>query len=149
KQKVCIFMLKKVDEKVIPFEYSTSINTGDIAAFLLTDLGKRMAVAYRNGLLVREKPFMMGIPATDVDDKFPMEEMILIQGIIDAFFIEDGEIVLLDYKTDKVRDDKALTDRYKIQLDYYKRALEKATGKVVKQVYIYSFCLGREIELNI
>ena len=67
---------------------------------------------------------------------------------MDAWFLEDDEIVLLDYKTDKVRTDKALIDRYAVQLELYKRALESATGKKVKEVYIYSFTLESVIKLD-
>ncbi len=75
--------------------------------------------------------------------------MVLIQGIIDAFFVEDGEIVLLDYKTDKVSDETELVSRYRIQLDYYKEALEASTNMKVKEIYIYSFSLGKEIPLSL
>ena len=90
---------------------------------------------------------MMGVPASDLDPGFPAEEMVLVQGIIDAWFIEDGELVLMDYKTDRVSDEKTLIDRYHIQLELYKKALESATMRRVKQVYIYSFHLGKVIEL--
>jgi ATP-dependent helicase/nuclease subunit A len=73
--------------------------------------------------------------------------MVLVQGIIDAWFIEGGEIVLLDYKTDRVDTAKELTDRYRIQLDLYKRALEAATDMKVKEVFIYSFRLHEVIRL--
>ena len=96
---------------------------------------------------MREKPFMMGVPANELDSKFPKEEMVLVQGIIDAWFIEGDELVLLDYKTDRVSEEKTLSDRYKVQLDLYKRALEAATLKKVKEVYIYSFALGKVIAL--
>ena len=62
-------------------------------------------------------------------------------------FIEDGEIVLLDYKTDRVDDEDTLIRRYRLQLELYKRALEAATDKKVKEVYIYSFDLGSVIKL--
>ena len=97
---------------------------------------------------MREKPFMMGISAKELDPAFPEEEMVLVQGIVDAWFLEDDEIVLLDYKTDKVRDEKALVDRYAVQLQLYERALEAATGKKVKEVYIYSFTLESVIKLD-
>lgn len=70
-----------------------------------------------------------------------------MQGIIDAFFEEDGEIVLVDYKTDFVKkgDSKKLLEKYGQQLDYYARALESITGKRVKEKIIYSFALGNEV----
>ena len=67
----------------------------------------------------------------------------MIQGIIDVFFEEDGELVLLDYKTDSVPTLQALWDRYETQLDYYQEALEKLTGKKVKERILYSFHLGK------
>ncbi|MBR4669013.1 MAG: helicase-exonuclease AddAB subunit AddA [Butyrivibrio sp.] len=119
----------------------------DLQTFLGTDLGKRMGEAFKVGKLMREKPFMMGVPANELDNKFPADEMVLIQGIIDAWFFEGDDIVLMDYKTDHVRDESELIKRYKIQLDLYKRALEASTAKKVKEIYIYSFALGKEIRL--
>ena len=141
------WLTSKADEKVIPAEYKECVWTPDVAIFLSTELGQRMGQAYRNGKLMREKPFMMGISASDLDPKFPQEEMVLIQGIIDAWFIEDGEIVLMDYKTDRVKEPEELVRRYQIQLDLYKRALESSTKMKVKEVYIYSFGLGCQIKL--
>ncbi len=68
-----------------------------------------------------------------------------MQGMIDLFFGDDVEIVLLDYKTDWVHNEEELVKRYQIQLDYYQEALEKSLGKRVKERLIYSFALGREI----
>ncbi len=135
------------DKGMIPEEYKKCVWTPDINTFLSTQLGQRMGKAFREGKLMREKPFMMGISAHDLDPKFPEEEMVLIQGIIDAWFYEGDDIVLMDYKTDKVKEPSELIRRYQIQLDLYKRALEAATNKKVKEVYIYSFGLGCQIKL--
>nr|WP_297707657.1 helicase-exonuclease AddAB subunit AddA [uncultured Butyrivibrio sp.] len=139
----------QVKKGMIPDEYPANIEAGDIITFLKTDLGKRMGAAFRKDNLYREKPFMMGIPASELNEKFPQEEMVLIQGIIDAWFIEDGQIVLLDYKTDKVKKAEELVDRYSIQLELYKKALERTTNMVVKEVLIYSFALGSVVPLEI
>jgi ATP-dependent helicase/nuclease subunit A len=138
---------KNTDAHILPVEYAQVVNPADIMQYFKTDLGNRMAAALSRGQLFREKPFMMGVSAKELDPGFPEEEMVLVQGIVDAWFIEDGEIVLLDYKTDKVRDEKTLTGRYAIQLQLYKRALEAATKKKVKETYIYSFTLGCQIKL--
>ncbi len=145
--KVYGFIKRKIEEGVIPEAYEKCVWSPDIVTFLSTDLGQRMGEAFRRGELVREKPFMMGVSARELDDKFPENEMVLVQGIIDAWFIEDGEIVLLDYKTDRVDEEETLIRRYKLQLELYKRALEAATNKKVKEVYIYSFDLGSVIKL--
>ena len=144
---VYIWGKKKAAQGWISPEEQAAVYSPDVVAFLSTELGQRIGSAFRRGELFREKPFMMGVSASELDGRFPEEEMVIVQGIIDAWFIENGEIVLLDYKTDKVKDDKTLVDRYRVQLDLYKRALEAATMRKVKQVYIYSFCLGKVIEL--
>ncbi len=141
------FMMRKIEAGVLPDTYAKCVWSPDIAAFLATDLGQRMGTAFRRGQLMREKPFMMGVSARELGERFPEDEMVLVQGIIDAWFIEDGEIVLLDYKTDRVDTEETLIKRYKVQLKLYKRALEAATGMTVKEVYIYSFDLGKVIGL--
>jgi ATP-dependent helicase/nuclease subunit A len=93
---------RKAEEGWLSPEEQQAVWTPDITAFLATDLGQRMGEAFRRGELMREKPFMMGVPANELDSKFPKEEMVLVQGIIDAWFIEGDELVLLDYKTDRV-----------------------------------------------
>ena len=73
----------------------------------------------------------------------------LVQGIIDAYFMEEDEIVLVDYKTDRVKrgQEQKLIDLYHVQLEDYARALERMTGKRVKEKIIYSFTLQKEILL--
>ena len=65
----------------------------------------------------------------------------MIQGIIDVFFVEEGEIVLLDYKTDVVENMQQLWNRYSTQMDYYEEALTGCMEKVVKEKILYSFYL--------
>ena len=64
------------------------------------------------------------------------------------YFEEDGELVVLDYKTDKVFCAEELVSRYHAQLEYYAQALERLTGKKVKEKIIYSFTLAQEIEVG-
>lgn len=121
----------------------------DLVTFVKSSLGRRMKAAQLNHTLKKEQPFVLGISASDVDKEWPSDEMVLVQGIIDAYFYEGDEIVLLDYKTDKVGygGAKELVKKYKVQLDYYGEALERMTGKHVKEKIIYSFTLGKEIPL--
>jgi ATP-dependent helicase/nuclease subunit A len=98
-----------------------------------------MKAAYNKGCLYREKPFVMGIPAYKIEpDKYTSEELVVVQGIIDAWFIEDDSIVVVDYKTDSVNNIKDLDARYRRQLEYYGEALAKMTGKPIKELVIYS-----------
>ena len=71
----------------------------------------------------------------------------MLQGIIDLYFIENDEIVLVDYKTDNLDDEKEFIKRYTTQLKYYKLALKKITGMNVKEAIIYSFKLKKSIKL--
>ena len=124
-----------------------AINPYKIRAFLESGLAARMAEADRKKKLVREQPFVLGIPASSMDSAFPEEETVLIQGIIDVFFEEEDGLVLMDYKTDRVSDAEELVQRYRVQLEHYEEALERLTGKRVKQKLIYSFALEKEIEI--
>ena len=88
---------------------------------------------------------MLGIPASEIYPEIQSEEMILVQGIIDVCFEENGELVVLDYKTDRVRKAEELREKYHAQLDYYAEALEQLLKKPVKEKIIYSFTLQEEI----
>ena len=76
------------------------------------------------------------------------EEEVLLQGIIDAYFQEGDSLVLVDYKTDFVKRPEELEKRYQIQLLSYQMALERLTGKKVKEKLIYSFCLNQEVTVH-
>ena len=88
---------------------------------------------------------MLGVPASEIYPEIQSEEMILVQGIIDVCFEENGELVVLDYKTDRVRKAEELREKYHAQLDYYAEALEQLLKKPVKEKIIYSFTLREEI----
>lgn len=151
-----------------------------VADFVSSETGKRMALAQRGGALYREKPFVMGFTEeelenygfgadsntdsceniyekTDSDQEKEEqkrirheEDLTLIQGIIDVFWIEKDGIVLLDYKTDRVQQAKELIDRYETQLKLYADALERVFGArklKVKEILIYSFSLEKLITL--
>ena len=93
---------------------------------------------------------MLGIPASEITPELQSKETVLIQGIIDAYFEEEGELVLVDYKTDYVErgQGKELAERYRTQMTYYAKALEQLTGKQVREKIIYSFSLGEEVILD-
>ncbi len=115
--------------------------------FLGTSLAARMQAAARANKLHREKPFVMGKPAREALEESSSGEMLLIQGIIDVFFEEEDGIVLLDYKTDSVKDGKELLALYRAQMELYQEAIERALGKTVKEKALYSFCLGEIVEV--
>ena len=116
-----------------------------LARFLSTPLAERMGRAARAGKLYREKPFVMGKEAREVQPETQSGALVLVQGIIDAFFEEDGALVLVDYKTDAVKTEQELARRYQAQLELYGEALTRATGKPVREKLLYSFKLRKVI----
>ena len=130
--------------------------------FVTSRVGRRMAEAEKKGTLYREKPFVMGFTGEELaqygfkteethnTENDIQEDLTLIQGIIDVFWMEEDGIVILDYKTDHVDTEKELIDRYETQLRLYADALERvfcARNLKVKEILIYSFRLERLIEI--
>ena len=76
-----------------------------------------MAEAQHLQKLKKEQPFVLGIAADRVKPQFPHEEQVLIQGIIDAFFEEGDDLILMDYKTDAVKTGEELVKRYHTQME--------------------------------
>ncbi len=130
-------LLTREEEKAIEVKRIWTLTT--------SPLGKRMACSS----LKREQPFVIGVPAREVLPT-QREEIILIQGIIDAYFKEGDDLVIVDYKTDRVSAKKGadmLKNKYQIQLKLYAKALEQLTGCRVKECYIYSLTLEEAIPL--
>ena len=113
--------------------------------FFSSDLGKRLINAKR---IERELPFSMLFEGKRVYDTLEDGENLFLQGIIDTAFEEDGEWILVDYKTDRVKSGGDLIKRCKIQMDLYKEALQRLTGMPVKASYIYSFRLHDAISID-
>ena len=111
-------------------------------AFLFSDIGEKVRRMDREGTLRKEFPFTVGLPAGDGD-------RIVVQGVIDACGEEEDGLWLIDYKTDWISEGEEglLLDRYKMQMVYYKTALEQILSKKVTHSYIFSFALGRYLEL--
>ena len=121
-----------------------------IFTMLNSPLGQRMAEAQRGGRLHREQQFIIGIPAREMG-RGDSQELVLVQGVIDAYMEEEDGLVLIDYKTDRVPGGRAgrerLAERYRQQVAYYQRALEQLTGKKVKENIIYSLTLQESVLL--
>ena len=137
-----------IDTGRITQQEADLVNPKKVITFLQSPVAKRMAQAAVRGDLYKEQPFVLGIRAERLSNEFPKEETVLIQGIIDVYFVEDNEIVLLDYKTDAVSTGAELVQRYKTQLDYYKEALENINGRKVKERLLYAFRLDEVVEVE-
>ena len=123
-----------------------NINPYNILTFTKSNIWQELKNAKK---IYKEKPFFINIPAKEIYGE-NLEEDILVQGIIDLYYInQQDEIILVDYKTDYVEKGKehSLIEKYRVQLDLYKRALEETLRKKVSKVYIYSVYLGKEIEI--
>ncbi len=122
------------------------IDLSKIERFFKSDLAKRMM---QSDNICRERQFQINIPASMYNpslDEFDTNDTIILQGIIDCFFEEPDGFVLFDYKTDKVRNGaEEIKTRYEKQLELYKSAIEKLTGKVVKESYLYLFDINELI----
>lgn len=131
-------------KQIITNKEARSISTYKILAFTKSTIWKELRKAK---VVEKEKPFYINIPAKEIYNQ-EIEEDILVQGIIDLYYInENDELVLVDYKTDYVEKGKEeLLNKYRKQLDLYKRALESALNRKVDEVYIYSVYLEKEIE---
>ncbi len=151
----------------LPEETKQFITTDKVYAFVTSNLGKRMHEADKQGKLFKEKQFVVGVSAkrlfhenSDMNASEEIQEKlqhiddwttpIVVQGIIDAYFQESDKLILLDYKTDQVKEgqEETLVKRYETQLRYYKDTLEQLTGLEVAETYIYSFALGKEILMS-
>lgn len=130
-------------------EYKDMLEEEILWQFIISPLGQRMARAQSQGKCHKEQQFVMGIPACEMG-LGESKELVLIQGIIDAYLEEEGKLVLIDYKTDRVvpGEEEYLLNRYQMQLSYYQRALEQMTGMEVSDRIIYSITLQKEIYCN-
>lgn len=123
------------------------LNRRTIRSFLDSKLLARMMAAQ---YWEREYQFIYEISAREVDDTLPEQyagEQILMQGIADAVFIENGELVIVDYKTDRLSNPAEFAAKYADQLRIYKAALEQYFQLPVKECLIYSLHLAKEIKV--
>ena len=129
-----------VDSEKMNSMQAGCIRADDVYEFVKSPIGQRIKEAVKKNNVRREQPFM-----------FEYDRQ-LVQGVIDLYFIEDGQLVIVDYKTDRVLRGRAGEDelrrRYSIQLDYYAMALSQITGLKVKEKVIYSFALGRSLTVE-
>ena len=97
----------------------------------------------------KESPFYTYVNTKDVYD-ITESENILVQGIIDLYYIDKNDrLILVDYKTDYTEDGEDLVEKYKVQLDLYKKALEESLNRRVDEIYIYSIYLNKPILYNL
>lgn len=121
------------------------LNTDKIIDFLNSPLVDRVVLSDE---YYREYQFMVKIHSSQYDSNLKnLNQQILMKGAVDLVFVEDNELVLVDYKTDRVKDVNSLKEIYSKQLELYKSAMEQSTGLKVKEMYFYSVHLNQQLKL--
>lgn len=143
-----------VRQGVIKPEQKEVLQSRRLASFFETKPGREWLTCdeYR-----REMPFYLRLDPAEyyavkgerLCDTCEGMAPVLLQGIIDLWYVKDNEITVVDYKTDRIFDDVTETfrERYGVQLSLYKKALEKITGKKVKKTYIYAVSMMKLISI--
>lgn len=119
-----------------------SLNRKELSDFFNSDFAKRMFCADNIYREIKISSFVSANEIFDTDSK----EQVLVRGISDCVFEENGELVLVDYKTDRVKTEEELLDRYKNQIAFYRKVIEKTLQKPVKKAVLYSFYLSKVCE---
>ena len=144
KDSICECISRLVRDNELTQEEADTVSPQAVLDFYSSPLGQRIMKSKR---VVREASFELEIFASsvyDVDD----DSKILLQGVIDCYFYEGDEIVIVDYKTDYYEDINEIKEKYALQLQYYKLAIEKICKKTVKNSYFYLFFTKSVIECN-
>ena len=150
-EEIKVQLKELVDRELLSKEEYKVISPYKVKKFFISKLGERMLSAHNRGDIVyRELPFYTEIDVHRIDPDLPKDvegDKVRLQGVIDSFFYEDNEVILLDYKTDYVEqgNEEELINKYRMQIQYYKEALEKITKTKIKECYLYSFYLEKEI----
>lgn len=131
-------------ERLVSFSFLTdeqanALDRKRLSAFFNGDFADRM---FGSSHIYREIKVSSFVPVNEIEDTDFTDE-VLIQGIADCVFEENGELVLVDYKTDKADSEEELLDKYKNQIAFYKKAVAKTLNKPVKEAVLYSFSLNK------
>ena len=146
-EQVLAYMREAVEAGILSQAQAEALDPEAVSLFYGQPVGRRALAAAAKGKMWREKPFILGVPYTELDPESPLTETVLVQGIIDLYFEEEGKLILVDYKTDRVREGSELIRRYETQLRWYGRALSAALEKPVSEIWLYSTALKRFVSL--
>ena len=142
KEEIHQFVDKMCIKKLITEKQRQAIQVDKIYKIMSSEFMKKIKNAKE---IYKEMPFYTYVNTKEIYNT-ENEENILVQGIIDLYYIDENDnIILVDYKTDYVKDEKELVEKYKIQLEFYAKALEEALGKKISETYIYSIYVEKAI----
>ena len=134
-----------VQKGILTAQEAAAIDMSMLAAFVQSPLFDRMR---RADALHRETPFTYLKPCGEIIAGYAGDAKTMVQGIIDCWFTEGDNVVLVDYKTDRIASGEELVARYRTQLMLYDEALERITGKRASEIFIYSLYLKEAIALK-
>ena len=142
---------RMVNQGFLTGEEGRAIDQKRLGAFFHSPLAGRIFRALEGKKLYREVRFIMEVPARELDSSIPedWEESVVIQGVADCVLIENERVVIIDYKTDRVKEEGELIERYARQLELYARAMERYFQLPVTEHILYSFYLSREISIPV
>ena len=141
-------LARLVDGGFLSEDEGKAVNIGAAKRFFMSPLAERI---FASDNVMREKKFAALFPAKFFYPELTgeaAEEKIVVQGIADCVLVEDGELVVVDYKTDTGVDAEALLDRYSAQLEIYREALSQALGMPVKETLLYSFFMNSTVKVG-
>ena len=141
-------LARLVDGGFLSEEEGKAVNVSAAKRFFMSSLAERI---FASDNVMREKKFAALFPAKFFYPELmgeAAEEKIVVQGIADCVFVEDGKLVIVDYKTDTGVDAEALLDRYSAQLEIYREALSQALGMPVKETLLYSFFMNSTVKVG-
>lgn len=141
-------LARLVDGGFLSEEEGKAVNVSAAKRFFMSSLAERI---FASDNVMREKKFAALFPAKFFYPELTgeaTEEKIVVQGIADCVFVEDGKLVIVDYKTDTGVDAEALLDRYSAQLGIYREALSQALGMPVKETLLYSFFMNSTVKVG-
>ena len=143
------FLYKLVEDNKFAKEEMDEVEIDRVLAFTTCTLYDRMKTAFDKGELYRERKFLMQVDGeyTSLVQGIETKQSMIVQGIIDACFVENGKFVIVDYKTDNVDDVKELAKNYSNQVKVYKKAIEQISGIDVSETILYSVKLGEDIKV--
>ncbi|MCL2378890.1 MAG: UvrD-helicase domain-containing protein [Defluviitaleaceae bacterium] len=145
------------EKNLLSQEESEAIDRNKIQTLANSGLADRIRAAKE---VHREALFVMAIPAAEIYPDMPIsnsmgnshaqaEESILVHGIIDCYFEEEGQLVLVDFKSENPGPNpQAWAETHRVQLQIYKKAIAEATAKPVKEVILYSFAIGAAVTVT-
>lgn len=143
---VSVRIAQMAERCIIDSALVSEADAGAVSRFLQSDIAAR---ARRSQMVRAEQPFCLRMSAREAGLSETSGENVVVQGVIDLCFVENGKWIIVDYKTDRVSkgETQQAANKYAVQLDLYAKALSRITHMDVAQKHIYFLKIGEAIML--